>query len=385
MSPLPANNSSANISPSTPPEAITGTAPRPLQAAPPKVVAGPQVRRLKKGELLFIEGENSRAMYLLKSGVIRLYKKKMDSVVELDVVRSGQILGELAFLDGDPRSASGEALTNCELLEISSTTFQQIVGRMPDWLKLLLKTVVDRLRKASTRIRQLESSQVGFDYSGKSKKGSMVYTFLSNAEVLKICSMVLMVSTHFGKSAAENQLTIPGSLLVKYGNLIFGIPTAKIASMIGVLNQCGVLLMDPTIENSDGLIKEVAFLEKFVEYLFDVVHGRTKKHHDLSPRGFVVMSMVLKHMNSFPKDPQSGKIIVNLAEIKRIESEALGKKDSFRIEDFPEVAKMGVCSALDYKSPTEAFTILEPDVFLGSYRLQKIIVSINAVNEQKCK
>src|SRR6185437_5111604 len=125
--------------------AVPGSAATPAQQAAQAPTSGPQVRRLKKGELLFAEGENSRAMYLIRAGMIRLYKKKGESFIELDTVHSGQILGELAFLDGNPRSASGEALTDCELIEISGPTFQQVLVKLPDWLKILMKTIVGRL------------------------------------------------------------------------------------------------------------------------------------------------------------------------------------------------------------------------------------------------
>src|SRR5690348_3714743 len=91
-------------------------------SAVPTQAPGPQLVKLKKGQLLFSEGENSRAMYFLKSGMIRIFKKKGDSSIEIDTVHSGQVIGELAFLDGNPRSASGEALTDCELNEISGPT-----------------------------------------------------------------------------------------------------------------------------------------------------------------------------------------------------------------------------------------------------------------------
>src|SRR5437016_4773544 len=93
--------------------------------------------RLAKGQLLFSEGDKSRAMYLLKSGSIRLFMKRGNSDIEIDIIRSGQILGELAFLDGNPRSVSGEALTDCELVEISGPAFMEVLGKAPEWLKIL--------------------------------------------------------------------------------------------------------------------------------------------------------------------------------------------------------------------------------------------------------
>src|SRR3954469_23169421 len=141
----------------------------PAQKPPPAGAAapGPQTRRLKKGETLFAEGENSRAMYYVKSGMIRIFKKKGDSAIEIDTIRQGQILGELAFLDGNPRSVSGEALTDCELVEISNALFLEVLGHTPDWLKILFRTVVSRLRSANVKVRQLESANIAVNYSEK--------------------------------------------------------------------------------------------------------------------------------------------------------------------------------------------------------------------------
>ena len=98
-----------------------------------KKISGPPQKKihLKKGDLLFKEGDGSRSMFFLKSGIIRIFKKKGDSDIEIEMIHSGQVLGELAFLDGNPRSASGEAMSPCELIEISGETFTQTLKIMP--------------------------------------------------------------------------------------------------------------------------------------------------------------------------------------------------------------------------------------------------------------
>src|SRR4051812_18346084 len=144
--------------------------------------SGQQVLRVKKGELLFKEGDKSRAMYLLKSGMIRLFTRRGNTNIEIDTIRPGQILGELAFLDGNPRSLSGEALSECELIEISGPMFIDVLSKTPDWLKILLKTVVGRLRAANTRIRQLESSNASLNYSDKEGGKRSGYQYLSYIE-----------------------------------------------------------------------------------------------------------------------------------------------------------------------------------------------------------
>ena len=77
----------------------------------------------------------SRSMYFLKSGMIRIFKKKGDSQIEIDTIHAGQIIGELAFLDGNPRSAGGEALTDCTLVDISAQNFIETMAKLPDWMK----------------------------------------------------------------------------------------------------------------------------------------------------------------------------------------------------------------------------------------------------------
>ena len=61
--------------------------------------------------------------------MIRLFTRRGNTNIEIDTIRPGQILGELAFLDGNPRSLSGEALTECELVEISGPTFVDVLSK----------------------------------------------------------------------------------------------------------------------------------------------------------------------------------------------------------------------------------------------------------------
>lgn len=355
-------------------------------AQPAAAGAGAQARKLKKGELLFAEGENSRAMYFLKSGIIRLFKKKGDSVIELNTVRAGEVLGELAFLDGNPRSASGEALTECQLMEISGPAFQEILARMPDWLKILLKTVVARLRTASTRIRQLESASTAFDYSGKEgQKGAVHYVYLSPNDVLKVFSSMLLVASRKGAKGEGNSISFQSGQLNRYANQIMGIPAAKITTLLDILTQCGTLApVEDTGDTTQITIKDVDFLEEIIGYLNEENLVEPSKRHDLSPRGFLIMSLIAKHLGKYKKDERTGLTTVNLSEIKSLETSGSGK-DPFRTEEFPELVKLKYCSNVNMKSPTEELTTLTADTFMQAYRYQRVVISINAVNEQKIR
>jgi CRP/FNR family transcriptional regulator, cyclic AMP receptor protein len=353
----------------------------PLPEKTPKLLAGgpgPQARHLKRGDLLFAEGENSRAMFLIKSGMLRIFKKKGDANIEIDTLHSGQIVGELAFLDGLPRSASGEALTDTEVIEISGPTFQEVLNKSPEWMKILMKTIVGRLRSSSTRIRQLETASSAYDYSGDGKRSSH-YVFLSPPDVLRILTSILLVAAR-GKTAGKGIEIRPG-LLQRYANQIMGVPVAKITTMLDVLVQGGLVAMDDPTSEQPMILHDIDLLEHLVAYLNEENLVEPSKRHDLSIRGFLVMSLVAKNLSRFKRD-KDGAALVNVAEIRKLETKP-ESKEPFRMEEFTELVKLGYASALNIKSNDEVTTSLNVETFMRNYRFQRISVAIRAANEQK--
>lgn len=360
----------------------------PPQAAAPTPAAAPGLRQLKKGDLLFNEGETSRAMYLLKSGIIRIFKKKGDSDIELDTARSGQILGELAFLDGNPRSASGEALTDCSLIEISGPAFYATLSNMPDWLKILLKTIVGRLRSSNTRIRQLESASSSYDYSEKEGKRSPHYTYLSPPDVLKGFSAVLLAASRHGKPIADGTRTaieFNGALLQRYGNQIMQVPMAKIASLLDILAQIGAIKQE---ELEGGATKvtllDAVFVEGLISYMNDENLCDPTKRHDISVKGFILLSYIAKHLDKFPKSPGATVNVVNIAQVKKLETSASGK-EPFRLDDFAELVKLGYATTLDVRSQDEVVTQVTAETVMLAFRYQRAVMAISAANDQKRK
>ena len=320
-------------------------------------------------------------MYFVKTGLIRIFKKKGSASIEIDTIHTGQILGELAFLDGQPRSASGEALTDCQLVEISGSAFSQTLGSMPDWLKILLKTVVGRLRTAGNRIRQLESASTSFSYNERDGKRTQQYVFVSPGEVLKVFSAILLVASRNGESTSGG-VQIRVGLLQRYANQIMQVPVAKMTTLLDVLTQVGAISIDPEKGMSEVIVTDLDFLERGVNYLNEQNLVDPSKRSDISLKAFVIMSMMAKNISRFPVDPASGTAKINLVEVKKLETGTSGK-EPFRIDDFPELIKFGYASNLEVKSADEVLTSVKVDTFINAYRLQRLVKAIEAANEQK--
>ncbi|MBL7665130.1 MAG: cyclic nucleotide-binding domain-containing protein [Bacteriovoracaceae bacterium] len=109
--------------------------------------------KIKKGESLIVEGGDSKSLYWVQDGQLEVYKKKGKNDVLLGHVYTGELVGEMSFLDDMPRCASVKALTDCELLEIKADNYKQIFDGQPKWLQLLIRTLVERLRRANAKIK----------------------------------------------------------------------------------------------------------------------------------------------------------------------------------------------------------------------------------------
>jgi len=80
-------------------------------------------------------------------------RKDGDKDVILGYINEGEIVGELSFLDQQPRSATVKAVKDCKLVQIPLKTIEQVFQTTPPWLEAFIKTMVARIRKADARIK----------------------------------------------------------------------------------------------------------------------------------------------------------------------------------------------------------------------------------------
>lgn len=111
------------------------------------------IKVLLKDDYLIREKSESTEMYYLKDGTLGVYKIKGDQEVQIETIYSGEIVGEMSFLDKNPRSASVKALTDATVAVIPREQFDSFMESLPTWFKALINTLLQRLRKANARIK----------------------------------------------------------------------------------------------------------------------------------------------------------------------------------------------------------------------------------------
>lgn len=121
-----------------------------------------QPRRLAVGETLFWEDEPADAIYGVAKGLIRIWVHGPDGrELTLNLMESGDFFGEIALLDGLPRTASASALADTELLSVPRAAFLDLMSKEPKLALHIIELLCERLRHNTDRIRDAAFLDLG--------------------------------------------------------------------------------------------------------------------------------------------------------------------------------------------------------------------------------
>ena len=116
-------------------------------------VIAKNTRLVKEMEYLITENSESNEMFWVISGKFRITKQNQEGQnVIIGEVLPGELVGEMSFLDGEPRSASVQALEDSEVLSIPHVKFIDVLEGQPRWFQSLMRTLSQRLRNADKMI-----------------------------------------------------------------------------------------------------------------------------------------------------------------------------------------------------------------------------------------
>ena len=104
---------------------------------------------LKRGDVLFRKGDEGQALYLIIQGKIKIsVTSRLGDEVILAIMSDGDFFGEMALLDGLPRSADAVANEDTNLLVLRRTEFLSFIMRNETAAMSILFALSHRLRKA---------------------------------------------------------------------------------------------------------------------------------------------------------------------------------------------------------------------------------------------
>lgn len=115
-----------------------------------KIFAKGMTMEVEKGNVIFYQGTTGNQMFVVLGGSVGLF----DGKKHIATLQSGDMFGEMAVINSEPRSATALAAERCRLFVLSETTFDKLMTKRVA-IRILLNiigTMSKRLRDMNTRL-----------------------------------------------------------------------------------------------------------------------------------------------------------------------------------------------------------------------------------------
>jgi CRP-like cAMP-binding protein len=108
----------------------------------------------KAGSVIYSEGSQSKYLYLVKRGEVRLMKLKGQHLHVVEFCEPGDILNEVTVLTSRPQAASAIAKTDVEIVLVEQKDILTAIKNSPSWIPDIFKTLCERLESTQVIIEE---------------------------------------------------------------------------------------------------------------------------------------------------------------------------------------------------------------------------------------
>ncbi len=334
------------------------------------------IRSFAPGEVLFNDNDPATSLFIIQKGQVRLFKPKGRGYVDIAILRSGEVIGEMAYFDEKSRrrSCSASAIVTTEVIEISFVAFAKTMEGLNPWFKTIINTLANRLRKTNDRVKELETNSVGFGAGGKVAD----YVFFHTTDIMRVLStMYLVIKTH-GEKVDTGGWQIHMNKLKFYLFDIFNVPEIKFEEFLNMLKENHFLEVR---KDEDGLPK-VLHVENPDDFRSMTVFFNTQKlledHKKLqiSSKCERFLSRVIEQLKNADKPQAMANISVILEDFK---SRSVPITDA----DFRDAVVAGLAEDILVGSGNVLTSVINIEKLRKVFPAIRMQNSIKRINESK--
>ena len=194
---------------------------------------------LGAGETVFTTGSIGDAMYVIETGSLKISRiAPMGKERIIRLLGRGEVIGEMALFDDEPRSADAVTLEETVLIRIPKQEFLQLLEEIPSLAIRFLSVLATRLRRMNEKLEEL--------------------TFLTARP--RVARLLLEITEKATSERAE-VLTVPLRLTQEEMAALIGITRETVSRILSELQGLGVISIEERILH----IKELDKLEALAE------------------------------------------------------------------------------------------------------------------------
>jgi len=148
------------------------------------------LKRVCAGERFITQGEKGDTLYVIQAGSCMVKVEKEGKIIPISRCREGDIIGEMALLTGEPRSAHVDAETDMELWGLTQEQFERISQEIPDFRVFLTDIVSERFSSRRETAQREIGKYLVTDIIGRGSY-SVVYKGKHAALNMPVCVKML--------------------------------------------------------------------------------------------------------------------------------------------------------------------------------------------------
>ncbi len=184
-------------------------------------------RRVRRGQMIVQKGDAGSSMMAVLTGRVRISAVNAEGKeITLNVINPGEVFGEIALLDGQPRSADAYAIDDTSLLVVERRHFMPFLASNQTLASRLLAVLCEKLRSTSMALEQialfdLETRlarlilKLAADYGRPSADGTRIEMKLSQRDISNlVASSRESVNKQLGHWRDSGVLALEGGYIV---------------------------------------------------------------------------------------------------------------------------------------------------------------------------
>lgn len=114
---------------------------------------GQPVLHYTPGQFIYLQDTQANRFYYIVSGTVKCFlSAETGEERTLTILRAGELIGEAAFFDKQPRVSSAVAVTPCQLVEVDQPRLEQVFRQHPQLAIALLENLARRVRLLSSHV-----------------------------------------------------------------------------------------------------------------------------------------------------------------------------------------------------------------------------------------
>ncbi len=122
--------------------------------------------RFSAGQPIFAEGDVGTEMFVIQSGTVEIYKRSRRGEEKiLATLEKGDFFGEMSILEDVARTASARAKTDCEVVRINQSTFDEMLRHNAEIAVRMLRKLSRRLRETTKLLERSTGAAPALDES----------------------------------------------------------------------------------------------------------------------------------------------------------------------------------------------------------------------------